>query len=47
MLPKSESETVEFKRRPSHLEKEIVAFANAKGGCIYIGIDEQGQRRAP
>ncbi|MCK5799706.1 MAG: putative DNA binding domain-containing protein [Deltaproteobacteria bacterium] len=42
-LPRCESETVEFKAKLSGLEREIVAFANARGGTIYIGVDDQGQ----
>lgn len=38
-----ESETVELKRElTKNIKKEIVAFANTKGGTIYIGIDDDG-----
>ena len=43
-LPKKESETAEFKT--SYCEKTIetlVAFANAKGGIVYIGISDNGK----
>lgn len=34
-----ESETLELKSKPTNdLKREIVAFANTKGGTIYIGI---------
>lgn len=33
---------VEFKEKLSHLDREIVAFANATGGEIFIGIDDTG-----
>ncbi|MFT6867084.1 MAG: putative HTH transcriptional regulator [Cyclobacteriaceae bacterium] len=38
-----ENETVEFKRKISHPEKvirEIVAFANTKGGLLLVGVDD-------
>jgi predicted HTH transcriptional regulator len=40
-----ESQRVEFKRQLTDgLEKEVVAFLNAKdGGLIYIGMDDQGE----
>lgn len=41
-IPKFENEIVEFKLKPRNLEKEIVAFANAGGGVIYIGVDDNG-----
>ena len=38
-----ESETIELKRElTKNIKKEIVAFANTKGGTIYIGIDDDG-----
>ncbi len=39
-----ESETVELKEiYTSDLKKEIVAFANANGGTIYIGVQDSGE----
>ena len=41
-----EDATIEFKRempRRSHLADEIAAFANAKGGVILIGVDDNGE----
>src|SRR5690606_21554506 len=42
-LPDHESETVEFK---SSFQDEViitlVAFANAKGGTVYVGVDDKG-----
>lgn len=38
-----ENETVEFKRKIAHPEKvirEIVAFANTKGGLLLVGVDD-------
>ena len=38
-----ESETVELKRiATDDIKKEIIAFANTKGGKIYIGVDDDG-----
>jgi len=43
-LPSKESQTVEFK--PS-FDKEVietlVAFSNAKGGTVYIGVSDRGK----
>jgi ATP-dependent DNA helicase RecG len=36
--------TVEFKRTPSHLGREICAFANASGGYILLGVDDHGRQ---
>jgi ATP-dependent DNA helicase RecG len=44
-LEYGESDRVEFKEKPTNLEKEIVAFANAKGGAIYIGVRDDGSVR--
>ncbi len=41
-----ENETLEFKRKVAHPEKiikEIVAFANTKGGRLLIGVDDNGK----
>ncbi len=41
-----EDATIEFKRelpRRSNLADEIVAFANARGGVILIGVDDDGE----
>ncbi len=39
-----ESETVELKQELNkNIKKEIVAFANTKGGTIYIGINDNGE----
>lgn len=40
-----ESTTVEFKRKIASYEKiakELVAFANTKGGCLIVGVDDNG-----
>lgn len=40
-----ESDTVEFKRRFSSfvkIAKEMIAFANTRGGMILIGVDDDG-----
>jgi predicted HTH transcriptional regulator len=43
ILEHGESLTVEFKRRfTSHekMAKEMIAFANTRGGCVLIGVDD-------
>ena len=38
-----ESDKVELKREiVKDLDKEIIAFLNAHGGTIYIGVDDYG-----
>ena len=38
-----ESETVELKEIVvDDIKKEIIAFANSGGGCIYVGVDKNG-----
>lgn len=41
-----ESETVEFKQqfpeKATEVAKELIAFANAEGGRIYFGVDDDG-----
>jgi len=41
-----ESEIIEFKKSLSEKEEagqSLCAFANKQGGCIYIGIDNNGK----
>ena len=39
----AENDLVEYKEKlTDSLEKEVVAFLNAKGGCIYIGVKDNG-----
>ena len=39
-----ESETIELKEiYTSEIRKETVAFANTKGGIIYIGVSDRGE----
>jgi ATP-dependent DNA helicase RecG len=45
LIANGENSGVEFKQdniRPEQLAKEIVAFANLKGGYILLGIDDDG-----
>lgn len=40
-----ESDTIEFKRKAAHpdkIVKELVAFANTKGGFLLIGVNDDG-----
>lgn len=46
MIETGESSTVEFKRKttnPVKLAKEISAFANTKGGYLFIGVEDNGK----
>jgi predicted HTH transcriptional regulator len=46
LIKKGESETLEFKAKVNHPEKivkEIVAFANTKGGQLLIGITDNNE----
>lgn len=39
---------IEFKRRtpqPDRLAKEVIAFANARGGKVFVGVDDDGTIR--
>jgi len=43
MLQEGESYLVEFKESPSdNLDRELVAFANASGGQIFVGVKDNG-----
>ena len=45
LISLGESSTLEFKRKlnaPEKLAKEISALANTKGGCLLVGIDDDG-----
>ncbi|HKJ67484.1 MAG TPA: ATP-binding protein [bacterium] len=42
VLQEGQGHKVEFKRTPSKLDRDIVGFANAAGGRIFIGIDNNG-----
>lgn len=43
VLKYGEGHKVEFMAMPSKLDREIVAFANASGGRIFIGVDDSGE----
>ncbi len=43
LLRLGEGYALEFKRSPAHLGREICAFANAAGGRILVGVDDQGR----
>jgi predicted HTH transcriptional regulator len=46
ILEKGENNYIEFKRKVSSLEKiakEVIAFANTKGGKIFFGVDDDGK----
>ena len=45
IIKQGEGERIEFKRKvkfPEKIIKEIVAFANSKGGSLIIGVDDDG-----
>ncbi|MFI4938282.1 MAG: RNA-binding domain-containing protein [Candidatus Berkiellales bacterium] len=42
-LQEGEGFKVEFKEKLADLDREIVAFANATGGEIYIGVNDKGE----
>ncbi len=46
LIEAGESSMVEFKRKilhPDKIAKEIVAFANSKGGYLIVGVDDNGE----
>lgn len=46
LVKRGETETVEFKAKANHPEKivkEIVAFANTRGGKLLIGVSDKGK----
>ena len=43
-LPTSESEKIEFKTLFNEgVIETLVAFSNAKGGTVYIGVNNKGE----
>jgi len=43
ILQEGEGYRIEFKERLSNLDREFVAFANASGGRVFIGITDEGE----
>lgn len=43
VLAEGEGQKIEFKEGLSRIEREIVAFANATGGSLYIGVRDDGR----
>ena len=43
ILSEGESYKVEFKEQKAKLDREIVAFANASGGSIFLGVNDQSE----
>ena len=41
ILKSGEGLRVEFKEFPNHIDKTMVAFANAEGGKIYLGVNDR------
>lgn len=45
LAARGESDTIEFKRKAAHpdkIVKEMVAFANTKGGFLLVGVNDDG-----
>ncbi|GEM_PF-592422 len=42
LIEKGENEKIEFKKKPADINREICAMANADGGYILIGVDDNG-----
>ena len=42
IVAEGEGQTVEFKERVSRMDREMVAFANASGGSVFVGISDDG-----
>ena len=40
VLEEGEGYRLEFKEKLANLDREIVAFANAAGGEIYLGVND-------
>ncbi|MFZ4590717.1 MAG: helix-turn-helix domain-containing protein [Ignavibacteria bacterium] len=46
LIEEGENEKTEFKRKfstPEKIAKEMIAFANTKGGYIFFGVDDDGK----
>ncbi len=46
LIKQGEGQFVEFKKKVSHPEKivrEVVAFANSRGGHLFIGVEDSGK----
>lgn len=45
LAARGETDTIEFKRKASHpdkIMKELVAFANSRGGYLLVGVNDDG-----
>jgi ATP-dependent DNA helicase RecG len=43
ILKEGEGYKIEFKEGIGGLEKELVAFANASGGKVFLGVTDEGR----
>lgn len=46
LIKEGEGQKIEFKESPASLAPEMVAFANANGGHVYVGIADSGETKA-
>lgn len=43
ILAEGEGQKIELKERAGRLDREMVGFANASGGSIFLGVNDQGE----
>ena len=43
ILSEGEGQRIEFKEKPSKLDREMVALTNASGGSIYLGLTDRAE----
>lgn len=43
VISEGEGQTIEFKEKISNIDQEMVAFANAMGGSVFVGIDDSNR----
>ncbi|MEK6572260.1 MAG: RNA-binding domain-containing protein, partial [Bacteroidota bacterium] len=46
ILQEGEGYRIEFKESPNSIDKELVAFANASGGRVFLGITDDGRLKS-
>ena len=43
VIAEGEGQKIEFKERSGRLDREMVAFANASGGAVFLGVADDGE----